>query len=179
MGRVVVRKPKVIVCDLEGTITSVRFWSAILAPFIEENIEDCLKTWWSRPETVDTIEVFRRKVREDIDNGDSDCPPVADSNASTREIIESVVRAVRYHMDARRHFEELKAMQLLVWLYGCQHDLIQYHVYKDVVDAFKSWTELGLKVVTFSNGIVAAQKLGLMCSLYGNLTQVDVVGRER
>lgn len=179
MGRLSVRKPKVIICDLEGTTTSVRFWSEILTPFVKENIEPCLREWWTRPETRDTIEVFRRKVREDILNGDIECPPIAEDGVAPREIAESVTKAVSYFLDLKRHFEELKAMLLLVWLYGSTKSLIQSHVYRDVPEAFRAWNEQGIKIITFSTAIVPAQKLALTCSLYGNLTGVCVERRRR
>lgn len=173
MGKLSIRKPKVIICDLEGTTTSVRFWAEILAPFIKENIEPCLRDWWARHETRDTIEVFRRKVRDDILNGETALSPIAEEGVAPHEITESVIRALNYYMDSKRHFEELKAIQLLVWLYGSVKSLIHCHVYRDVPEAFRTWNENSIKVITFSTAIVPAQKLSLTCSLHGNLTGVS------
>lgn len=64
------KKPIAIICDIEGTTTSVRFWPEVLLPFIRDNLEECLCETWNHQETIDVIALLRIKTLEDIANGD-------------------------------------------------------------------------------------------------------------
>lgn len=64
------KKPDAIVCNIEGTITSIRFWNEILNVFVYNHIEECLEENWLKKETNDVIAFLRNKAIEDYANGD-------------------------------------------------------------------------------------------------------------
>lgn len=61
-------KPAAIVCDIEGTTTSIFFWKEILWPFIFNSTERCIKDTWGQPQTIDVISILRNKAAEDFEN---------------------------------------------------------------------------------------------------------------
>lgn len=65
------KKPKAIVCDLEGTTTSIRFYPDVLSPFIKDYLETCLYETWGNQETMDVIACFRARVENDILKGEN------------------------------------------------------------------------------------------------------------
>ncbi|UXI15122.1 hypothetical protein NH340_JMT01065 [Sarcoptes scabiei] len=168
------KKPIAIICDIEGTTTSVRFWPEVLLPFIRDNLEECLCETWNHQETIDVIALLRIKTLEDIANGDRE------------KIIESVISNVVFQMNQKRQSNELKSLHLLVWLYGYRNDKLKGHVYADVMPAFDRWkNELGIRIFTFASGDHIIQKMFFTCSLYGNLNSFiedyfnyDLVGRK-
>ncbi|KAH9516657.1 Enolase-phosphatase E1 [Dermatophagoides farinae] len=165
-----IRKPVAVICDIEGTTTSVRFWHEVIAPFIKENLAACLQDTWTQPETIDVVLGIRHKTAEDIRNGDKELPPILDENSPRKEMIDSIVKNVCYQMQQRKQSNELKAVHLLVWLYGYQNELLKGHVYPDVQPAFHHWkNDLGIRLFTFATGDTIVQKMLFGCSLMGNL----------
>lgn len=77
------KQPKAIVCDIEGTTTSLRFWSDVLAPFINENVGECLRDGWNNGETVDVITMLRNKSIDDVLAGEN-VPLIAEESASSQ-----------------------------------------------------------------------------------------------
>lgn len=76
-------------------------------------------------------------------------------------------------MQQRKQSNELKAVHLLVWLYGYQNELLKGHVYPDVQPAFQQWKHnQGIRVFTFATGDTIVQKMLFGCSLMGNLIPV-------
>lgn len=64
------KRPEAIVCNIEGTITSIRFWNEILNNFVYNHIGDCLQEIWHKKETKDVVAFLRNKAIEDFINGD-------------------------------------------------------------------------------------------------------------
>lgn len=76
-------------------------------------------------------------------------------------------------MQKHKRSSELRALQLLVWLYGYRTGLLKGHVYQDVLPAFTSWNnDYGIRIFIFASGLTIGQKLLFACSLSGNLTPV-------
>lgn len=167
-------KPVAILCDVEGTTTSIRFWPSVLAPFIAETCRPCLEEWWSRPETQDVLVLLReRSFVEWRDMCDPSCPVILDPDNDRREaVIESAVSNIRYQISNRKHNDELKSLFLLVWLYGYEKDLLRSHVYGDVQQAFSKWNSNGIRIFTYASGSTLAQQMLFSRTLHGNLSHL-------
>jgi enolase-phosphatase E1 len=60
-------------------------------------------------------------------------------------------------MNQKRNSSELKQIQILAWVWGYEKGLLKGHVFDDVPQAMHNWkTKLGIKLCTYSSGMVAA-----------------------
>ncbi|CAG2109754.1 unnamed protein product [Medioppia subpectinata] len=164
------RKPRAIICDIEGTTTSVKYWGECLVPYIKFNTKMCLKSRWDTPLLMDLINNLRISTAADNENG-ANIPAIADTDRSRDVIIETVSNNVIHQMNNRRYGKALQHLQLYVWYYGYQKGDFRGHVFEDVSRAFNQWHNFqNLKVYVYSSGVYLSQKLLFSCSVKGNLT---------
>ncbi|CAG2112865.1 unnamed protein product, partial [Medioppia subpectinata] len=164
------RKPRAIICDIEGTTTSVKYWGECLVPYIKFNTKICLKSRWDAPLLMDLINNLRISTAADNENG-ANIPAIADTDRSRDVIIETVSNNVIHQMNNRRYGKALQHLQLYVWYYGYQKNDFKGHVFEDVSRAFNQWHNFqNLKVYVYSSGVYLSQKLLFSCSVKGNLT---------
>lgn len=117
-------KPTIILIDVEGTTTSIRFWNDILAPFILHSVADCLDEWWNREMCSDVVQVIRKRTEVDWFEGDHQIPVIAGELEPKETIIASLVANAHYLM-VNKHNEAVKSLTLLVWLYGYEKGLLK------------------------------------------------------
>lgn len=159
---------KSIICDIEGTTTSISFVKDTLFPYALKNVEDYLKKNWNEDATKTVVAALREQAEEDkkaevegvvsIPAGDSE------------DIIADIVKNVEWQMSQDRKTGSLKTLQGLVWATGYKDGTIKGHVYDDVQKSFEKWTECGRKIYIYSSGSVDAQKL-----LFENSEQGDLL----
>ncbi|XP_058465775.1 enolase-phosphatase E1 [Malaya genurostris] len=159
---------KSIICDIEGTTSSVSFVKDVLYPYVLKNVEEYLKTHWSDDATKTVVAALREQAEEDkkAEVEGAVTIPAEDSE----DIIADVVKNVEWQMSLDRKTGALKTLQGLVWAEGYNDGSIKGHVYDDVSKAFEQWTEAGRKIYIYSSGSVDAQKL-----LFKNSEQGDLV----
>ena len=75
-----VKKPKVFICDIEGTTTSVKYWGQKLVPYIKFSTDKCLKSRWDAPLLMNLIDNLRNSTNEANREG-------ADSMSSVLKIL--------------------------------------------------------------------------------------------
>lgn len=124
MTNIRLSKPTIILTDVEGTTTSIRFWNDILAPFILDTVSDCLEEWWHREECYDVVQVIRKRTEADWFEGDHQIPVIAGELEPKETIISSLVANAHYLM-VNKHNEAVKSLTLLVWLYGYEKGLLK------------------------------------------------------
>lgn len=84
---------------------------------------------------------------------------------------DAVLIHVRDLMAADLKIPYLKALQGYLWLSGYKSGELRCPLFSDVAPALKRWTEEGKRVVIYSSGSVAAQKLLLEYTTEGVLRQ--------
>ncbi|XP_053657694.1 enolase-phosphatase E1-like [Anopheles marshallii] len=158
---------KSIICDIEGTTTSISFVKDILFPYALKNVEEYLKNNWNEDATKTVVAALREQAEEDkkAEVEGVTTIPAGDSE----EIIPEIVKNVEWQMSQDRKTGSLKTLQGLVWAKGYKDGTIKGHVYDDVQKAFEQWTENGRKIYIYSSGSVDAQKLLFEHSEQGNL----------
>ncbi len=119
-------KPAAIVTDIEGAITSLRFWQDVLAPFVLDNVAACLEEWWQRPECDDVVQMMRLYAHERwAEKNEHQMPLIYGDDQPRAKIIDSVERNLRYQLANKKSSTQLKAIVLLVWLYGYQTEKLK------------------------------------------------------
>lgn len=160
---------KSIICDIEGTTSSISFVKDTLFPYALKNVEEYLKTNWNEDATKTVVAALREQAEEDkkAEVEGALTIPAGDSE----DIIPDIVKYVEWQTSRDAKTGSLKTLQGLVWAKGYKDGSIKGHVYEDVSKALEQWTESGRKVYIYSSGSVDAQKLLFEHSEQGDLVK--------
>lgn len=149
------KKPQVILTDIEGTTTAITFVADELFPYFRANINDLLALK-SNPIVKEAFEsTVQLALSEDNQTIQSD------------EEICAILH--RWSMEDRK-ITPLKTVQGVLWEKGYKDGVLKGHVYQDVAPTFTSWKNNDIALAVFSSGSIAAQKLLFGYSTAGDLT---------
>lgn len=129
---------KGVILDIEGTICPISFVKDVLFPYFLTALPPLLETSWSSP----ALQTY-------IANFPSD---VSSSPAALLTHVRSLVAA-----DVKAPY--LKALQGYVWLSGYESGALRCPLFQDVLASIQRWSSEGRRVMIYSSGSVAAQKL--------------------
>lgn len=142
-----------VVCDIEGTTTSLDFVHEVLFPISYEKIGDYL-----RQEEVHLL--FGEELNKLCEKlGLSQKDGFSQLTNYFRKLIQDDVKDPL-----------LKKIQGRIWKDSYEKGVIKGHLYPDVPKAFEQWQKNGIIIAIYSSGSVEAQKLLFQYSEYGNLT---------
>ncbi|XP_055848075.1 enolase-phosphatase E1 [Episyrphus balteatus] len=152
---------KIVLCDIEGTTTSISFVKDVLFPYAKDHAKNYLQTHWHENETkqivADLINLAEYKNFQS--------KPINESDIT----VETVTEFVLYLIEKDLKLGPLKTLQGLIWNHGYVDKTIKGHIYEDVPPAFEKWTKNGIKICIYSSGSVMAQKMLFANSDFGNL----------
>lgn len=160
---------KTIICDIEGTTSSISFVKDVLFPYALKNVEEYLKTHWKEDATKTVVAALREQADEDKKAEVEGVVTIPTEDSE--DIIPDVVKNVEWQMSLDRKTGALKTLQGLVWAKGYKDGSIKGHVYEDVKKALEQWKEGGRKVYIYSSGSVDAQKMLFEHSEQGDLVK--------
>lgn len=155
---------RVILLDIEGTITSIRFVKDTLFPYVTEVLEDYINKHWDDPEFQDNLELLRAQAANDTDI--QGFVPI-DTGVNAKK---SVIDNVLWQMSIDRKTTALKQLQGHIWKDGYENGLLRGHLYDDVLPVLNKLTDLGKQVYTYSSGSTEAQKYLFKYSIYGDVS---------
>lgn len=160
---------KSIICDIEGTTSSISFVKDTLFPYALKNVEEYLKANWNEDATKTVVAALREQAEEDkkAEVEGALTIPAGDSE----DIIPDIVKYVEWQTSRDAKTGSLKTLQGLVWAKGYKDGSIKGHVYEDVSKALEQWTEGGRKIYVYSSGSVDAQKMLFEHSEQGDLVK--------
>ncbi len=145
-------KPSVILCDIEGTTSSLSFVHDVLFPLSYEQMESFIKKHWKSGVISGEINSFLTQNQE--------------TGA------EDFIHTLRSWILEDRKDPVLKSIQGKIWKEAFESGSIQGHVYPDVPPNFRKWNDEQIRVCIFSSGSVQAQKLLFQYSEAGDLTSL-------
>lgn len=158
----ILRKPKCLVLDIEGTTSSIQFVHEVMFPYVRRELSAFLSSRWEQDSTQTAV----KQIAIDEGYGDLEEFVRAEQASNPEQAIES---AVTRQMDADLKANGLKQLQGLIWKQGFETGELKGHVYPDVVPALKSWKQDGIELRIYSSGSVAAQHLFFGFSIEGDL----------
>ncbi|KAI0835550.1 enolase-phosphatase E1 [Hypoxylon sp. FL0890] len=129
---------KVVLLDIEGTVCPISFVKDVLFPFALKVLPETLKTQWDNPEFAKYRDAF---------------PP---EYSSSRDALEAHVRDL-VEKDVKVSY--LKSLQGYLWEAGYASGDLKAPLFPDVAAKLSEWQHKGLKIMIYSSGSVAAQKL--------------------
>jgi enolase-phosphatase E1 len=152
-------KIRFVLCDIEGTTTSIAFAKDVLFPLAHREMETFIhKHWNSESITNELLAVKQEIVASDPRRKIEDVTP------------EEVIQILREWILADKKVTPLKSIQGKIWKKSFEEGEIRGHVYPDVRKNFEKWTSAGIRIAIFSSGSVEAQKLLFRYSEAGDLT---------
>ncbi|XP_072031741.1 enolase-phosphatase E1-like [Amphiura filiformis] len=167
-----IEKVKVVLLDIEGTITPITFVHDILFPYIRKHLSDYLDKHWKEAECQQDVEALRQLAAEDTKAGTPGAitiPAASDDSKERKNIIQAVIESVNWLMDADRKVTALKQLQGHMWKDGYVEGALMGQVYEDVVPILEQWKRARKDIYIYSSGSVGAQKLLFGYSTYGDL----------
>lgn len=165
-------KPSAVILDVDGTTSSIKFYSTALQPFLKEKFRTFLHKRWDTQPVQLAVRVLRKESRK---AGNETAPVIANENDSTDIIRRSVLSYVIYQLNNPNKMSQTKAVQnlhLLAFLYGFEEEGLQGHVFDDVPLALHRWKQKDIRVFLYSSAQKMAQKLFYSKTLFGNLLPV-------
>lgn len=155
---------RVILVDIEGTTSSVRFVYDEMFPFVRRELASFLQSNASRPDVLAAAtqiakDAGKRSLRELVGADDLSSP------VSQEQLAAEVLR----QMDADLKATGLKELQGLIWEAGFKSGQLRAHVYDDVPVAMKQWRDAGFELRIYSSGSIQAQKLFFGHTIAGDL----------
>jgi enolase-phosphatase E1 len=140
-----------VLCDIEGTTTSLSFAHEVLFPLSYDQMEVFIKQNWNS----DLVRPEIQQIKSQIGNADPD----------------QVIKTLRSWIKEDRKEGPLKSIQGKIWKDAFESGKIRGHVYNDVPPGFRKWHDSEIQICIFSSGSIEAQKLLFRYSESGDLSQ--------
>jgi enolase-phosphatase E1 len=151
----------VVLLDIEGTTTPIRFVYEVLFPLARRRLAGFL-SGLPDPELESVAEAVRREREHEAEPMAPRWNP-QDPRASSEAYL-------LWLMDRDRKSTALKSVQGRIWQRGFESGELRGEVYPDVPPALERWVGEGRRVAIFSSGSVLAQRLLFAHTTAGDLT---------
>lgn len=163
---------KVLLLDIEGTITPINFVKDALFPYVTENLESYITTRYEEDETKADIEALRCLAAKDKEGGATvtEIPASADDNKDS--VIKAVIANVKEQMDADRKSTELKQLQGHMWRDAYKQKKVTGELFEDVNPVLQQLHDEEFRLYIFSSGSVESQKLLIQHSSEGDISEL-------
>jgi len=153
---------KAIICDIEGTTTSISFVKDTLFKYAYENCEKYLIDNFDEQEIQSIVEnLCVEAINDKYEIVKSD---------NVNEYAHKVACYVQELINQDRKVSSLKLLQGKIWKYAFESKVVTGHLFEDVLRNFVNWTYNGIKIYIYSSGSVEAQKLLFKYSVSGDLS---------
>lgn len=136
-----ISKPAIIVTDIEGTTSDVRFVHDVLFPYAFAAMPAYVRAHAEDPAVLPWLAVVAEEIR------------------TTPDDLPAVIAALLSWIEADRKHTALKALQGRIWERGFKEGAFTAQVYPDAVAALTRWRDHGLPVYVYSSGSIHAQRL--------------------
>ena len=140
-----------VLCDIEGTTSSLSFVHDVLFPLSYERMEDFIKQNWEE-------DLIRQEIQQ-----------IKSQTGKTEP--DEIITTLRSWITEDRKEGALKSIQGKIWKDEFESGRIRGHVYPDVPPNFRKWHNSGVQICIFSSGSIEAQKLLFCYSDAGDLSQ--------
>jgi enolase-phosphatase E1 len=161
-------KVRVLLLDLEGTITPIDFFSGTLFPYARQRLEEFLRLHGKELGIRDDLDGLRRQHAADTAANLEPPPWLADSVDAN---FSSAITYGTWLMDRDSKCAALKSLQGKIWREGCRKGELHGEVYPDAPLAFARWSQKGTRICIFSSDSVIAQRSLIATTTAGILTR--------
>ncbi|CAK9868224.1 unnamed protein product [Sphagnum jensenii] len=163
--------PRVILLDIEGTTTPISFVTDVLFPYAREHAVSFLRSTYDTNETQRDIQLLRKQVAEDLEQGLAEAVFIPPDNAGMEAVVSALEKNVQAMIKADRKITSLKQLQGHIWRVGYEQGELHGEFFDDVPEALAAWHASGNKTYIYSSGSREAQRLIFGNTKYGDLRQ--------
>jgi len=160
----------IIIFDIEGTTTSIKFVADTLFPFARREVQNFLGQNWDRQEIQIQIRELIQLPQELVGPEIFENRPKLETLSNKNECIHAICQYIFRLMDADKKVTPLKAIQGEIWEKGYKSGELVGMTYPDVQPAFEKLKQIGIPIYIYSSGSCSAQKL-----LFGHSDQGDLL----
>lgn len=147
---------KLILTDIEGTTSSIRFVHDVLFPYATKHLAEFIRANKNNADVQVQLQAIADLSAED-------------GNTVAADNIDGLIARLLHWIDIDRKATPLKALQGLIWEAGYRNGDYQAHMYPDATEYLKKWHQQGLPLYVYSSGSIYAQKLFFGFSQDGDL----------
>lgn len=158
---------RVILLDIEGTTTPIRFVYDVLFPYARARMRAFIASHIDQPDFSSTLHALIQESA--VEHANDASAPSLDGVTEDAARADRVADFALWLMDHDRKSTPLKEIQGQIWQEGYVQGEILGEVYADVPAAMQRWKNNGLRVAIYSSGSVQAQKLIFGYSTAGDL----------
>lgn len=144
---------KAVLCDIEGTTSSISFVHETLFPYAKKQMRDFLETHRDKPGVAHEI------------------GQIIDKNENVLTLDDVIDKLLEWIAQDKKE-TSLKTLQGMIWKEGFTRGDFRGHLYPDVLSAFQRWKSAGLDLYIYSSGSLQAQKLYFQYSNKGDLSNL-------
>ncbi len=149
---------KIILLDIEGTISPISFVKNKMFPYSKENIDQFIKNNKNK-KILKLIKEIKKEIVKEIKNIENN------NNLST----DYIINFLKEWIDKDRKITPLKELQGYIWEKGFKSWELKAPIYQDAFEKIKEWKYKGIPLYIYSSGSVKAQKLFLSHTTLGNI----------
>jgi len=147
---------KAVVCDIEGTTSSISFVHKVLFPLAASRLSAYLQAHCDEKEVAEQLDVLWKKISGDAGGKEK----LAALDATLHDYIRRDVKDTT-----------LKWVQGKIWKEAFEAGVVKGHVYDEVPQVLAGWKKQGSKIFIYSSGSIEAQQLMFRYSIYGDLSK--------
>ena len=147
-----------ILCDIEGTTTSLAFAREVLFPISYENMQSFVQQ-----------NLHSERLQRDLGEVRREMAIRTQKNPELIPLTD-VIQQLKDWIQQDRKIGVLKSIQGQIWKDSFESGQIRSHIYPDVPVQFKKWTDLGIRINIFSSGSIEAQRFIFKYSEFGDLS---------
>lgn len=147
---------KAVVCDIEGTTSSISFVHKVLFPLALGKIDSYLAAHAADKDVAEQLENLWQRVGK--------------TSASQAEKASALAEQLKEYIRNDVKDTTLKWVQGKIWKEAFEAGSVKGHVYPEVPEYFRRWKDAGLTLFIYSSGSVEAQRQMFSYSEAGNLT---------
>jgi len=144
---------KAVVCDIEGTTSSISFVHRVLFPL-----------------SLEALPGFLRDHAQDADVAKMLGPFYEQIGASGPDSLKLALETLQEYIRKDVKDTTLKWIQGRIWKQAFEAGAIRGHVYDEVPGCLRAWKERGCNIFIYSSGSVEAQRLMFRYSEAGDLS---------
>lgn len=157
---------KAVICDIEGTTTSISFVKDTLFTYAFENCEKFINQNFDDKEVQEIISNLTIEAQKDDFQ-------INENKDKREDFVHNIALYIQKLIKEDRKVGPLKSLQGKIWKFAFESNLVTGHVFDDVSPNFKKWSEQKkIEIYIYSSGSVEAQKLLFKYSLAGDLTTI-------
>jgi len=151
---------KAIVTDIEGTTTKISFVHDVLFPYASKEMAGFVKANAGSESLVPILNEVKTVAQQ------------MGHPVSSLDDLDEIVALLQQWIEEDKKITPLKTLQGLIWRTGYAKGDFTGHLYSEVPETLRQWSQQGIGLYIYSSGSEEAQRLLFQYSDFGDLSSL-------